>query len=50
MSNNHTIVVDGKIQQINLSDAIDLTNKKHVDEFNKARRMKHKKYISIRFN
>ena len=47
MSSNHTVIVNGVQQQINLSNAIDLTKKKDVARWNEDRKKRHKKHFSI---
>jgi len=49
MNTNKTVVVDGKMQKINISGVIDLTNKQDINKLNEHRKRLHKKSFSLKF-
>lgn len=49
MSDNKTIVIDGKIQEINLSGMLDITDPIQVKKYNEYMKHNHKKNFKIGF-
>ena len=48
MNKTKTVVVNGKMQKIDTSGVIDLTDKKEIDDLNTYRKQSHKKSISLK--